>query len=144
MADLDTYSGIRELLYSRIFSAICELEVGNTDWHVQYTKLSSEHIGLLEDYDIYIEDYMEDDEEEFEESDIVEGDIDDNSENIQVPIDGYAEFALFLKDKVVRIVVCKYTAVIYRSNDVENWRRIIPTDFPKDDVKRICQYIEEV
>ena len=64
---------------------------------------------------------MEDEEEEFEESDIVEGDIDDNSENIQIPIDGYAEFALFLKDKIVRIVVCKYTAVIYRSNDVENW-----------------------
>lgn len=143
MGNIDTYSGIRELLYSRIFSAICELEIENTDWHVQYTKLSSEHIGLLEDYDICIEDYMEDD-EEYVVNDIIEEDIDDNSEDIQVPIDGYAEFALFLKDKRVRIVVCKYTAVIYRSNDVDNWRRIIPTDFPKDDVKRICQYIKEV
>ena len=85
MANLDTYSGMRELLYSRIFSAICELEVGNTDWRVQYTKLSSEHIGLLEDYDICIEDYMEDEKEEFEESDIVEGDIDDNSEKYSSP-----------------------------------------------------------
>lgn len=150
MPDMDTCSGVREILYSRIMGAICALELKNDDWQMKITKLTGEHMDLLQEFGIYTEDLQDECEDDDIDlifgvkNDMLIGDINEYSENIQFPIDGYAKFTLWLKGKVVRIIVCNYTAIIYRNDEVDKARRMIPSDSVKADVEKLCQYINEV